>query len=294
MSGPVIGFIGIGIMGDPMAHHLLKAGYQLRVWNRTAEKLHSLRVAGATPCTNAREVVQGASTVICMLSGDATCNSVILEDGVLTAMKIDTTLVMMSSIGVETALYQAQRSAEHKVRYLDAPVSGGQKGAREATLAIMVGATEEDFAATAPLLASMGRPVHVGPVGCGELSKLANQMIVAGTIAIVAEALLLVQQGGADPARVRDALAGGFADSPILQLHAKRMIENDFAPGGPAKWQLKDMRNAIGFSKSLNLSLPITDLVSSMFEQMVKHGDGELDHSGLIRELRRKNLLSVE
>jgi 2-hydroxy-3-oxopropionate reductase len=290
MTKPTVGFIGIGIMGEPMAHHLLKAGYPLRVWNRTPGKLHSLVAAGAAPCAQAHEAAQGVSSLICMLSGDSTCNDVLFgDDGVVAAMAPDATLVMMSSIAVETAIDQAKQAAEYGVRYLDAPVSGGQTGARNATLAIMVGGGEEDFATTAPLLAHLGRPVHVGPVGCGELSKLVNQLIVASTIATVAEALLLAERGGANPEKVREALAGGFADSPILQQHAKRMIEDDFTPGGAAKWQLKDTRNAIAYSQSVGLSLPVASLVNSLFEEMVQHGDGELDHSGLIRELRRRN-----
>jgi 3-hydroxyisobutyrate dehydrogenase-like beta-hydroxyacid dehydrogenase len=140
----------------------------------------------------------------------------------------------------------------------------------------------------------MGRPVRVGPVGCGQLAKLMNQMIVASTIAAVAEALLVAERGGADPAKVREALSGGFADSPILQQHAVRMIENNFVPGGAAKWQLKDTRNALTYAQSVGLSLPVATLVDSLFEDMVQHGDGELDHSGLIRELRRRNGIVVE
>jgi 3-hydroxyisobutyrate dehydrogenase-like beta-hydroxyacid dehydrogenase len=295
MTRPSVGFIGAGIMGEPMAQHLLKAGYPLRVWNRTQEKLHPLIVAGAVPCADARSVVQGISTLICMLSDGPTCDDVLFGDGgVVAAMAPDTTIVVMSSIAVETAIEQARHAGAREIRYLDAPVSGGQLGARNASLAIMVGGAEEDFAATAPLLAVMGRPVRVGPVGCGQLSKLVNQMIVASTIAGVAEALLLAERGGADPAKVREALAGGFADSPILQLHAKRMIENDFNPGGTARWQLKDTRNAIAYSRSVGLSLPVANLVNSLFEEMVQHGDGELDHSGLIREIRRKNDIAVD
>jgi 3-hydroxyisobutyrate dehydrogenase-like beta-hydroxyacid dehydrogenase len=199
----------------------------------------------------------------------------------------------MSSIAVETTIDQARRAAEFGVHYVDAPVSGGQLGARNATLAIMVGASEEDFTSTAHLLAVLGRPVRVGPVGCGQLAKLVNQLIVAGTIAIVSEALLLAERGGASPAIVREALAGGFADSPILRQHGQRMIENDFTPGGPAKWQLKDTRNALSYAQTVGLSLPVASMVDSLFADMITHGDGDLDHSGLIRELRRRNGIAV-
>jgi len=229
-----------------------------------------------------------------MLSDGATCDAILFgHDGAAAAMTPGSTLVVMSSIAVETAVEQARRAAELRVHYVDAPVSGGEAGARNATLAIMAGGSEEDFAAVAPLLAVLGRPVRVGQAGCGELAKLVNQIIVAGTIATVAEALLLAERGGASPAKVREALAGGFADSPILQQHGLRMIEDRFAPGGPAKWQLKDTRNALAAAQAAGLSLPVASLVDSLFANMVSHGDGELDHSGLIRELRRRNGIPV-
>jgi 3-hydroxyisobutyrate dehydrogenase-like beta-hydroxyacid dehydrogenase len=295
MSKPQVGFIGTGIMGEPMALHLVRAGYPLRVWNRTSEKLASLVAAGAAACATPAAAAQGASTVICMLSDDSTCDAILFDRGrAVNAMAPGSTLVVMSSIAVETAVEQARRAAEFGVRYIDAPVSGGQAGARNASLAIMAGGNEEDFAAVAPLLAVLGRPVRVGPVGCGELAKLVNQIIVAGTIATVAEALLLAEKGGASPAKVREALAGGFADSTILQQHGLRMIEDRFTPGGPAKWQLKDTRNALAYAESVGLSLPVASLVDSLFADMVSHGDGDLDHSGLIRELRRHNGIAIQ
>jgi len=281
-------------MGEPMAHHLIQAGYSLRAWNRTPEKLASLVAAGAVPCATPGAAAEGAATVICMLSDGPTCDAIFFcRDGAVAAMAPGSTLVVMSSIAVETAVEEARRAAAYGVHYIDAPVSGGQAGARNATLAIMAGGSEEDFAAVAPLLAVLGRPVRVGPVGCGELAKLVNQIIVAGTIATVAEALLLAERGGASPAKVREALAGGFADSPILQQHGLRMIEDHFVPGGPAKWQLKDTRNALAYAQSVGLSLPVASLVDTLFADMVSHGDGELDHSGLIRELRRRSGIAV-
>jgi len=289
-----VGFIGTGIMGEPMAHHLIRAGHTLRVWNRTTEKTAGLVAAGAVACGSAAEPAEGAATVICMLSDGPTCDAILFgPGGAVAAMTPGSTLVVMSSIAVETAVEQARRAATYGVHYVDAPVSGGEAGARNATLAIMAGGSEEDFAAVAPLLAAMGRPVRVGPVGCGELAKLVNQIIVAGTIATVAEALLLAECGGASPGKVREALAGGFADSPILQQHGLRMIEDRFAPGGPAKWQLKDTRNALACAEAAGVSLPVATLVDSLFADMVNHGDGELDHSGLIRELRRRNGIPV-
>lgn len=157
----------------------------------------------------------------------------------------------------------------------------------------MVGGEEIAFERVRPLMASMGRPIHVGPAGAGELAKLVNQLIVASTIATVAEAMLLAERGGADPSKVREALLGGFADSTILHQHAPRMIERNFVPGGPAKYQVKDTATAVAFADSLRLELPVLRLVDRLFEDMVLHGDGELDHSGIIREIRRRNRLDV-
>lgn len=289
-----VGFIGTGIMGAPMALHLIQAGFSLRVWNRSSEKLDPLVAAGAVPCAHANEVAEGVSIVICMLSDGPTCDAILFgREGVVQSMAQGATVVVMSSIAVETTVDQARRAAEFGVHYVDAPVSGGQLGARNATLAIMVGASEGDFISIAQLLSVLGRPVRVGPVGCGQLAKLVNQLIVAGTIAIVSEALLLAERGGASPAIVREALAGGFADSPILRQHGQRMIENDFTPGGPAKWQLKDTRNALSYAQTVGLSLPVASMVDSLFADMITHGDGDLDHSGLIRELRRRNGIAV-
>jgi 3-hydroxyisobutyrate dehydrogenase-like beta-hydroxyacid dehydrogenase len=286
---PKIGFIGIGLMGEPMARHLLSAGHPVKVWNRSPEKLQRVVAEGAVPCTEASDAGRDAAAVICMLSDGPTCDKVLFDDGVVASMTPGATLIVMSSIPVETAVAQAAKAEKYGVRYLDAPVSGGQRGAQQATLAIMAGGAESDFEAVKPILAVLGRPVRVGPAGTGELAKLANQMIVAGTIATVSEAILFVQAGGADPAKVREALTGGFADSPILQQHAKRMIDDDFRPGGPAKWQLKDVDTALAYAQTLGLSLPMLSLVRSLFENMVAHGDGDIDHAGLIRELRRRN-----
>lgn len=294
MNDRVVGFIGTGIMGEPMALHLVKAGYHIKVWNRSRDKLAALIGAGAEACADASAAASGVSTLVVMVSDGAACDRVLFGDqGAVRAMSLDATVIVMSSIPVETAVAEARRCAEAGVRYLDAPVSGGQRGAQQAKLAIMVGGAQRDFDASRELLSVVGRPVLIGPVGSGQLAKIANQMIVASTIATVSEALLLAERGGADPAKVREALAGGFADSTILQQHGRRMIENDFKPGGPAKWQLKDTHTAVALAKSLGLSLPVVSLVDSLFEDMIAHGDGDLDHSALIRELRRRNGLPL-
>ena len=293
MDDRAIGFVGTGIMGEPMALHLVKAGYRVKVWNRSPAKLLKLIDAGAEPCPNAATAARDVAFVICMLSDGPTCDHVLFGEGVVAAMSRDAVVIVMSSIPVETAVAEARKCAEFGVRYLDAPVSGGQRGAQDAKLAIMVGGAQRDFDAVREVLSVMGRPVLIGPVGSGQLAKIANQMIVASTIATVSEAFLLAERGGADLAKLREALTGGFADSTILQQHGRRMIEDDFKPGGPAKWQLKDTHTAVALARSLGLTLPVVTLVDSLFEDMIAHGDGDLDHSALIRELRRRNGLPL-
>ena len=282
-----IGFIGTGIMGAPMARRLIDAGNDVRAWNRTAAKAAAL---GVTPAETPAAAAAGADVVIVMLSSGPVCDEVILgEHGVLDAMSAGSLLIVMSSIPVETARHQARAAGERHIHYLDAPVSGGEQGAIDGSLAIMAGGDETTFARALPFLEPLGRPVRVGPAGSGQLAKLVNQLVVASTIATVSEAMLLAERGGADPAQVREALLGGFADSTILRAHGQRMIEQDFAPGGPAKWQLKDTRTALSLADSLDLKLPVATLVNQLFEDMVANGDGDLDHSALILELRRRN-----
>lgn len=296
MNKKRVGFIGTGVMGEPMARNLLEAGYAVQAWNRTPEKLEAIVAAGGEACDTPAAAAQGADALICMLSDGPTCDAVLFASngeeegkGAVDALPPGAVLIVMSSIPVETAAEQARRCEARGVGYLDAPVSGGQKGAQEASLAIMVGGAEETFERERDLLSAMGRPVRVGPAGTGQQAKLANQMIVASTIATVAEALLFAERGGADPAKVRDALAGGFADSPIMRQHGMRMLEENFAPGGAAKYQLKDTRTALSRAEALGLELPVARTADALFAAMVEHGDGDLDHSGLIRELRRRN-----
>jgi 3-hydroxyisobutyrate dehydrogenase-like beta-hydroxyacid dehydrogenase len=294
MAPLTIGFIGTGIMGFPMARHLAQAGHRVQAWNRTPEKAQRLAAFGATVAAEAGEAIRNADALICMLSSGPSCDALLLgEGGLIAGMRAGSLLIVMSSIPVETARHQAQQAAAREVAYVDAPVSGGEKGAIEATLAIMAGGTAAAYEQAAPLLEKMGRPTHVGPAGSGELAKLVNQMMVANNIASVAEALLLAERGGADPAKVREALLGGFADSAVLRQHALRMISGDFAPGGPARYQVKDTGTAIRFAQSVGLDLPMLKKADSLFGDMLAHGDGDLDHSGVIRELRRRNRLPV-
>jgi 3-hydroxyisobutyrate dehydrogenase-like beta-hydroxyacid dehydrogenase len=289
-----IGFLGTGIMGFPMARRLAEAGHEIRAWNRTREKAERLAAFDATVVAEPSEAVRDAEVVICMVSSGPVCDAVLLGPGAaLDHMGPGSTLVVMSSIPVQTARAHARAAATRNVGYLDAPVSGGEKGAADGTLAILVGGEGAVVDRVRPVLEIMGRPTHIGPVGTGELAKLVNQLIVAGTITVVAEALLLAERGGADPATVREAILGGFAHSTVLEQHAPRMIANDFRPGGPAKHQLKDTATAVALARTLGLELPVSALVDSLFADLVEHGDGDLDHSAVIRELRRHNRLPV-
>ena len=292
MSLATVAFIGTGIMGKPMARNLLQAGYPVRAWNRSPAKAQELAAHGADILSTPALAAKGAQVLVCMLSDGPTCDEVLFgEGGAARVLAPGALVIVMSSIAVDSAVEQARQCAALGLHYLDAPVSGGERGAREASLAIMVGGEVAAFEQGRQVLAAMGRPVHVGPAGTGELSKLVNQLIVASTIATVAEGLLLAERGGADPSKVHEALMGGFVDSPIWRQHGQRMLDNDFTPGGPAKWQLKDTRTALAQAQKLGLSLPVGSLVDGLFQAMIEAGDGELDHAGLIRQLRRHNQL---
>jgi 3-hydroxyisobutyrate dehydrogenase-like beta-hydroxyacid dehydrogenase len=287
-----IGFVGTGIMGGPMARNLVHAGCAVTAWNRSREKIDALG-SGIRSVAAAADVAADADAVVCMLSSGPVCDEILLRaGGVLAAMRPGALLIVMSSIPVEAARQQAYAAEIAGVLYVDSPVSGGEKGAIAGTLAIMSGGTTQAFEAAMPVLAAMGRPVHVGPAGAGQLAKLINQSIVATTLVAVAEAMTLAERGGADPLKVREALLGGFADSTILKQHAMRMVARNFAPGGPAKYQLKDTSTAIAHAATLGLALPMLTLVDRLFADMVSHGDGELDHSAIIREIWRVNGLA--
>lgn len=293
MSGTHVAFIGTGIMGTPMACNLLKAGFAVRAWNRSKEKAIALAADGAQVYDTVMQAAEGAGVLVCMLSDGPTCDAVVFgEHGAALGLAPGALVIVMSSIPVETAAAQARWCAGHGLAYLDAPVSGGERGAHAGTLAIMAGGEQAAFAQGREVLSAMGTPVHVGPAGTGELAKLVNQLIVASTIATVSEGLLLAERGGADPAKVHQALLGGFVDSPIWRQHGQRMLTEDFTPGGMAKWQLKDTHTALGYAHSLGLRLPVASLVDGLFHAMVEAGDGELDHAGLIRQLRRHNNLA--
>ena len=284
-----IAVLGIGMMGQPMARRLCQAGHAVSVWNRDRSKAERLLDAGARVAASPAEAVAGADCVVTLLTDGAAVADVLFEQGAAAAMAPGALLVDMSSIMPSQAREHASRLQALGLHHLDAPVSGGTLGAEQGTLAIMVGGEAADFARAAPLFAVLGRSTQVGPHGAGQLAKLANQMIVGITIGAVAEALLLCQQGGADPAQVRAAISGGFADSRILQVHGERMVGRDFAKRGSMQVQLKDMRNALATSEEIGFDAPITSLLEQLYADGARHGFGDLDQSGLFAELERRN-----
>jgi 2-hydroxy-3-oxopropionate reductase len=288
-----VAFLGTGLMGAPMARNILKAGFPVTVWNRSRAKAEALGDDGAAVADTAAGAVAGADIVITMLSDGGTVADLLFEQGVAAAMKPGAALADMSSIKPAEATDHAARLAAMGLGHLDAPVSGGTRGAEGATLAIMAGGDQALFDRAAPVLSAMGRPVRVGPAGAGQLSKLVNQTVVAVTIGVVAEAMLLAREGGADPAAIRDALKGGFADSVILQQHGERMTTGNFTPGGPSRLQVKDLDNALEVSRAAGLTLPLTEQVRDRFARFVDDLDGaDKDHSGLWLELLDINKLA--
>ena len=284
-----VAVLGIGMMGFPMARRLCEAGLSVSVWNRSRGKAERLAPFGAQVCDTPAAAVEQADAVITLLSDGLTVEDVLFRQGTAEALRPGTVVIDMSSIQPRQARDHAARLANLGVSHLDAPVSGGTLGADEGKLVIMVGGKASPFERARPVLDVLGRSTHVGPHGAGQLAKLANQMIVGITIGAVAEALLLCEKGGADMAKVKQAITGGFADSRILQVHGQRMIERDFAKRGAVAVQLKDMRNALATAREIGFEAPITGLFEQLYAQAVDHGLAELDHSALFVELASRN-----
>ena len=284
-----IGFIGIGLMGLPMAKNILKAGYNLKVFNRTKSKAEPLKEYGAKITNTIQDLVKECDIVITMLTEDVSVDDVMNSSDFLENLKSKAIVIDMSSVKPSTATKHGNNLKIKNINYLDAPVSGGTNGAEEASLAIMVGGDQKVFDNAFDVLKTMGNPTLVGPVGSGQVSKLANQIIVGLTIGAVAEAITLCEKAGADPNKMIKALSGGWADSKILQTHGKRMIEKDFTPKGRTYTHLKDMNNILDCANSYNTHLPISNLVKEMYKTLVENGHGETDHSSLYKEIERLN-----
>jgi 3-hydroxyisobutyrate dehydrogenase-like beta-hydroxyacid dehydrogenase len=285
-----IAFLGLGLMGQPMATRLFSAGYQPRVWNRTRSKAQALAGIGIEvfndPCLAVNSDGISADIVITMLEAGPAVAEVIQT--ILPVLKKGAILVDMSSTQQSEAQAFAAMLNQQNIGFIDAPVSGGVLGAENGNLAIMVGAEQEHFDKVEEIFSVFGRATRVGLPGTGQLAKLCNQLIVGGTINIVAEALLLAQAGGADPASVRNALRGGFAESRILEVHGQRMLDRNFIPGGQVKSQTKDMENILLAAQNAGLRLPISEMVANIYRSLMPEF-ARADHTAGLLALEQAN-----
>lgn len=281
-----IGFIGLGIMGRPMAGHLKAAGHRLALVRHRSD-LPAELVDGALVCATAREVAEASDVIITMVPDTPDVERVLFgADGVAEGLSAGKLVIDMGSIDPIATRQFAARIAEMGADYVDAPVSGGELGAKNAALTIMCGGTEAAFARALPLFEAMGKNItHVGGVGDGQVAKVANQIIVALNIEAVSEALVFAARAGADPAKVREALLGGFASSRVLEVHAERMIKRTFDPGFRIELHQKDLNLALGSARALGLSLPNTASTQQLFSACVAQGGAGWDHSGLVRAI---------
>jgi 2-hydroxy-3-oxopropionate reductase len=284
-----VGFIGLGIMGRPMALNLKRAGFELAVHARRKASMDPLVAAGAVPCASPADLASRSEVIFTMVADTPDVEQVLFgPQGVIEGIREGAVLVDMSTISPSATRGFAERLLRRGCIMLDAPVSGGDLGAANGTLSIMVGGDPEAFERVRPMLAAMGRNiVHLGPSGAGQVCKACNQVVVGATIAGVAEAVLLARASGVDPARVREALLGGFAASRILEVHGQRMIEDNFAPGFKARLHQKDMRIVTEAAQELGLALPGAASIAEYLNTLVGQGLGEEDSAALYKVLRR-------
>ncbi len=283
-----IGFIGLGVMGRPMAGHLLAAGHRLTVHNRSRAAVDALAAAGAEPATSPAEVARRSDIVITMVPDTPDVESVIAgPGGVLEGVRAGGIVIDMSSISPDATRRLASRVAAAGATMLDAPVSGGEIGAKNATLSIMVGGDAGAFERVKPILACMGNPeriVHIGAEpGSGQICKICNQIAIGGALAGVSEALALARTAGVDGSRVRQALLGGFAASRVLEVHGERILKSEFAPGFRTRLYQKDLRIAEETAAALGVAIPATSVVAEMVNALIAHGGADLDYSAIGR-----------
>lgn len=284
-----IGFIGLGIMGRPMVRNILKAGYPLTVFNRSRAPVDELAGAGAAPATSPRDVAARSDVVITMLPDGPDVEAVTLgADGVLAGARPGLLLIDMSTIAPATARRLADEARRAGVAMLDAPVSGGDKGAIAGTLSIMAGGDEASFARARPIFAAMGQTItYCGPSGSGQIVKACNQIVVALTIEAVAEALVLGERAGVDPAIILRVLGGGLAQSRVLELRGQTMAQRRFEPGFKSRLHSKDLDIALRTAREQGVALPATALVEQLFTALLAQGGGDLDHSALLTVVER-------
>ena len=284
-----LGFIGLGIMGKPMAGHLLAAGHTVHVYDVVPESVKELAAKGAVAGSNSKEVAQKSDIIIIMVPDTPDVEAVLFgKDGVAEGVKRGSIVVDMSSVSPLATKEFAKKLAGMGVKMLDAPVSGGQVGAQNATLSIMVGGEPKVFAQIKPYFELMGKNiVHIGGNGDGQTCKVANQIVVAETLMAISEALLFASKAGADPGKVREALLGGFAQSRILDVHGKRMIERTFAPGFRIRHQQKDLNLALQGARALGMSLPGASIAQELLNAVAAEGNIDLDHSAMVLALEK-------
>jgi 2-hydroxy-3-oxopropionate reductase len=282
-----LGFVGLGIMGRPMSANLLAGGHVVHLHSRSGVPAELAARPGAVGCGSGREVAERSEVTFSMVPDSPDVEQVLFgKDGVAEGLGPGKVFVDMSSISPLATKELARRVNALGAEYVDAPVSGGDVGARNATLTIMAGASEAGFARVRPLLDLLGKNVtHVGPNGAGQTAKVANQIVVALTIEAVAEALLFAAKAGVDPAKVRQALLGGFASSRVLEVHGQRMIERNFEPGARVELHQKDLENALAGARAMGLSLPGTAAAQQLFNACKAHGGARWDHSAMLRAL---------
>lgn len=286
---PTVGFIGLGIMGKPMALNLRKAGYSLVVHNRSRGPVEELAAAGATPAASPREVAERSDVILLCLPDSPDVAAVVRsEAGVFAGARAGQIIVDHSTISPVVTRELAAEATERGIEWLDAPVSGGDVGARNATLSIMVGGSAETLATVMPLMEAMGKTItHMGPVGAGQTIKAANQVICTLHYAAMAEGLLLAQQAGLDLEKALRVLTGGYANSRILEVRGPKAIAGDFQPGFKAGLHFKDVKIALDSARDLNLPLPFSALAAQFYQAIINRGEGHLDASALMRELAR-------
>ena len=284
---PTVGLVGLGIMGRPMARNLLKAGYPLIVHDVTRAAVDDLVAEGATAGTSPRQVAEAVDVLITMLPDSPQVREVYLgPDGAFEALRPGWLAIDMSSIAPSTARELAERAAAAGADMLDAPVSGGDKGAIAGSLSIMVGGTDAAFARAAPIFEALGKTiVHMGPAGAGQVTKVCNQVVVAVVIEAVSEALVLGAKAGVDPARIADVLQGGLAATKVLELRRSNMLGGTFDPGFRVRLHLKDLKNALDLAREIDVALPAAAGVDQLMRAMAAAGRADYDHSGLITML---------
>jgi 3-hydroxyisobutyrate dehydrogenase-like beta-hydroxyacid dehydrogenase len=286
-----VGFVGLGLMGWPMAARLAEAGVKLSVWNRSPEKATAFheRYPGIFVAATPAELARRSTILVIMLADSAAVQQVACgEEGIVANLAPASLLIDMGTTSVSLTRMLAELADAKGAQFIDAPVSGGVVGADQGSLSIMAGGPRDAIERARHLFDILGnRLVHIGTNGSGQVAKIANQIIVGLNIAAISEAFFLAESAGAPLEAVREALSGGFAGSKVLELHGKRIIEQNFAPGGRCRTQLKDLQQALDFASELGITLPTTALCRDLYTMLLESGDGDLDHSALIRQIRR-------